>query len=224
MIPNWAPMFSWWVHNGLIRKFNWRNDEIGKPSEKVAALMIYIAITMKCAEEVGIQEVKITYTRLSEMTGISRQLIREGTAILVKLDMIDVTRIGRNNTYKLISNKERSGWCKIPVRAITSEGGHAITPFEDLKLRRKVELHALKIFIYLASVRDNYTEYSLASYQTISSAVGITEKDIQRALALLSLVGLITRISSEKADDTKKNQPNRYYLAGYKSFVKRSDW
>ncbi|MCP6612311.1 helix-turn-helix domain-containing protein, partial [Klebsiella pneumoniae] len=89
-----------------------------------------------------------------------------------------------------ISNKERSGWCKIPVRAITSEGGHAITPFEDLKLRRKVELHALKIFIYLASVRDNYTEYSLASYQTISSAVGITEKDIQRALALLSLVGL----------------------------------
>ncbi|MGS3710831.1 helix-turn-helix domain-containing protein [Klebsiella pneumoniae] len=179
---------------------------------------------MKCAEEVGIQEVKITYTRLSEMTGISRQLIREGTAILVKLDMIDVTRIGRNNTYKLISNKERSGWCKIPVRAITSEGGHAITPFEDLKLRRKVELHALKIFIYLASVRDNYTEYSLASYQTISSAVGITEKDIQRALALLSLVGLITRISSEKADDTKKNQPNRYYLAGYKSFVKRSDW
>ncbi|RQH00211.1 hypothetical protein, partial [Bradyrhizobium sp. RP6] len=90
MIPNWAPMFSWWVHNGLIRKFNWRNDEIGKPSAKVAALMIYIAITMKCAEEVGIQEVKITYTRLSEMTGISRQLIREGTAILVKLDMIDV--------------------------------------------------------------------------------------------------------------------------------------
>ncbi|TYF26881.1 hypothetical protein DJ502_30665, partial [Klebsiella pneumoniae] len=59
-------------------------------------------------------------------------------------------------------------------------------------------MHALKIFIYLASVRDNYTEYSLASYQTISSAVGITEKDIQRALALLSLVGLITRISSEK--------------------------
>ena len=167
--------------------------------------------------------VKITYSRLSEMTGVSRELVREGITILEKLEMVSVEKVGRNNIYTLINKRSKGGWCKIPVKPIMTEDGKVISPFKELRLRRKIELHAIKIFLYLASVRDNHTEFSLASYERIRKAIGISDKDISRALALLSIIGLLARVSSEKAEDNKVNQPNRYYLVGYKSFARSSE-
>lgn len=223
MIPRWAPMYSWWIQDEVIQRLNWRNNELGRPAAKTAALMLYIAITIKSAEEPGMSPVKITYNRLSEMTGISRELIREGITILESLDMISVEKVGRNNIYKLINKRIKGGWCKIPVKPLMTEDGKVISPFKELRLRRKIELHAIKIFLYLASVRDNHTEFSVASYETIRKAIGASDKDISRALTLLSIIGLLARVSSEKAEDNKVNQPNRYYLIGYKSFARSSE-
>ncbi|MDO6156699.1 helix-turn-helix domain-containing protein, partial [Enterobacter hormaechei] len=220
MIPRWAPMYSWWIQDEVIQRLNWRNNELGRPAAKTAALMLYIAITMKSSEEPGMSPVKITYNRLSEMTGISRELIREGITILESLEMISVEKVGRNNIYKLINKRMKGGWCKIPVKPLMTEDGKVISPFKELRLRRKIELHAIKIFLYLASVRDNHTEFSVASYETIRKAIGASDKDISRALTLLSIIGLLARVSSEKAEDNKVNQPNRYYLIGYKSFAR----
>lgn len=223
MIPRWAPMYSWWIQDEVIQRLNWRNNELGRPAAKTAALMLYIAITMKSSEEPGMSPVKITYNRLSEMTGISRELIREGITILESLEMISVEKVGRNNIYELINKRMKGGWCKIPVKPLMTEDGKVISPFKELRLRRKIELHAIKIFLYLASVRDNHTEFSVASYETIRKAIGASDKDISRALTLLSIIGLLARVSSEKAEDNKVNQPNRYYLIGYKSFARSSE-
>ncbi|MDV5032929.1 helix-turn-helix domain-containing protein, partial [Escherichia coli] len=187
MIPRWAPMYSWWIQDEVIQRLNWRNNELGRPAAKTAALMLYIAITMKSSEEPGMSPVKITYNRLSEMTGISRELIREGITILESLEMISVEKVGRNNIYKLINKRMKGGWCKIPVKPLMTEDGKVISPFKELRLRRKIELHAIKIFLYLASVRDNHTEFSVASYETIRKAIGASDKDISRALTLLSI-------------------------------------
>jgi hypothetical protein len=216
-------MYSWWIQDEVIQRLNWRNNELGRPAAKTAALMLYIAITMKSSEEPGMSPVKITYNRLSEMTGISRELIREGITILESLEMISVEKVGRNNIYKLINKRMKGGWCKIPVKPLMTEDGKVISPFKELRLRRKIELHAIKIFLYLASVRDNHTEFSVASYETIRKAIGASDKDISRALTLLSIIGLLARVSSEKAEDNKVNQPNRYYLIGYKSFARSSE-
>lgn len=223
MIPRWAPMYSWWIQDEVIQRLSWRNNELGRPAAKTAALMLYIAITMKSSEEPGMSPVKITYNRLSEMTGISRELIREGITILESLEMISVEKVGRNNIYRLINKRMKGGWCKIPVKPLMTEDGKVISPFKELRLRRKIELHAIKIFLYLASVRDNHTEFSVASYETIRKAIGASDKDISRALTLLSIIGLLARVSSEKAEDNKVNQPNRYYLIGYKSFARSSE-
>lgn len=223
MIPRWAPMFSWWIQDEVIQSLNWRRNELGRPAGKTAALMIYIAITMKSSEEAGMRPVKITYSRLAEMTGVSRELVREGITILESLEMISVEKVGRNNIYTLINKRSKGGWCKIPVKPIMTEDGKIISPFKELRLRKKIELHALKIFLYLASVRDNHTEFSVASYEKIRKAIGISDKDISRALALLSIIGLLARVSSEKSEDNKVNQPNRYYLVGYKSFARSSE-
>ncbi|MBY7431463.1 ArsR family transcriptional regulator, partial [Escherichia ruysiae] len=171
MIPRWAPMYSWWIQDEVIQSLNWRRNELGRPAGKTAALMIYIAITMKSSEEAGMRPVKITYSRLSEMTGVSRELVREGITILEKLEMVSVEKVGRNNIYTLINKRSKGGWCKIPVKPIMTEDGKVISPFKELRLRRKIELHAIKIFLYLASVRDNHTEFSLASYERIRKAI-----------------------------------------------------
>ncbi|HBW7742118.1 TPA: hypothetical protein MFE66_005082 [Klebsiella pneumoniae] len=223
MIPRWAPMYSWWIQDEVIQKLNWRNDQLGSPAGKTAALMIYMALTMKSSEEPGLNRVKITYSRLSEITGVSRELVREGILILESLEMILFEKVGRNNIYTLVNKRTKGGWCKIPVKQLMTEDGKIISPFKELRLRRKIELHAIKIFLYLASVRSNHSEYSMASYETIRKAVGMSDKDVSRALALLSLIGMLARVSSEKTEDSKENQPNRYYLAGYKSFARSSD-
>lgn len=223
MIPKWAPMYSWWIQDGVMHRLHWRTDELGRPSSKMAALMVYIAITIKVSEGGSGLSTKITYNKISEITGVSRQLIREGILILEKLDIISIQKVGKNNIYSLINNRSQGGWCKIPVKAIMSEDGRFITPFEELKLRRKVEFHAIKLFLYLASVRDNHKEYSMASYETISKAIGISNTDISRALTLLSIVGILARVSSSKDDGQKINQPNCYYLAGYKGFFRQNN-
>lgn len=223
MRANWAPMFSWWVHDGIIRDVTWRKDALGSPAGKLSALLLYIAMTIKRAEESGIKSVKVTYNRLSEMTGISRELVREGISILERLEMVSIEKSGRNNIYTLINKRESGGWCKIPAKAIISEDGRFITPFKELKLRKRVELHAVKIFLYLASVRDNHSEYSMASYETIRKAIGISDKDVTKALTLLTIIGMLDRVSMDKGGGGKENQPNKYYLAGYKTFFRRGD-
>lgn len=217
----WAPMYSWWVFDGVMTKFTWRNDQVGRRSAKVAALMIYIALTIFSLESKGSRKVRITYNKLSELTGISRELIREGTLVLESFQLIQVERVGRNNEYTLLNNKDGGGWCKIPVRKIMDEDGTSIMPFSSLKMRTKVELHALKIFIYLAAIRDNNYEYSMASYEKIKQNVGMSENDITKALTLLVLIGLIARIEKDKDSDSKKSLPNKYYITGYKGFFRR---
>lgn len=222
MIPNWSPMFSWWVLDGTMKALKWEVDAIGKPSDKLAGLVVYIALVMASRDSFSSQSVKITYTRLSELTGLSRDLIRRGTLVLETIKVISVKRDGRSNIYTMIDagGMSRGGWCKIPVKHLIGEGGKAIDALLELKLRKKVELHALKIFLYLAAIRENNTEYSQAAYAKIRANVGISDRDITRALTLLQLIGLLQRVSSEKMDNGKFNEANKYYLRGSKYLIR----
>ncbi|MGL4734521.1 MAG: hypothetical protein ACRCWB_05405 [Enterovibrio sp.] len=221
----WAKMHSWWAigDDALIKELSARRvDKFGRLSAKIAAMMIYIAL---CIESAGrsTNKVRVTYTRLSELTGVSRALVCDGIAVLKLMGVVTYTRDGRNNIYTIVP-AEYGGWCKIPAKKMLDLDGVYIKPFKHFKLRTKVELHALKLFIYLASVRNNETEYSEASYETISEAIGISNTDIQAALTLLTVVGLIVRSSGELGDgdraapNGKVNPPTRYYLLDYKGF------
>jgi hypothetical protein len=56
-------MYSWWIQDEVIQRLNWRNNELGRPAAKTAALMLYIAITMKSSEEPGMSPVKTACLR-----------------------------------------------------------------------------------------------------------------------------------------------------------------
>jgi len=78
------------------------------------------------------------------------------------------------------------------------------------------------LHLYLASVRDNSTAFSLASYETIYARTAIIERDIRKAIALLINCGLMVNVTREK-DVLVPYGPNHYFLNGHeKLFGKQS--
>lgn len=90
-----------------------------------------------------------------------------------------------------------------------------IAAFKSFTLRSKHELNALKLFLYLANVRDRFKQYAEASYETIFKRTGIPERDIRRAINVLNASGLLARVNRESDRDITSWGPNMYYLKGY---------
>lgn len=123
--------------------------------------------------------------------------------------------------YQLCQFDGSGNWSKLPCKELLTPDQKRIEAFYQLKLRSKIELYALKMFIYLCTVRDNKTPYASASFEKINEATSIPEKDIPRTHAFLSGIGLIAIVekrANEDWDKLKVNTPNAYYLKGYKSF------
>ena len=156
----------------------------------------------------------------SELTALSRSSISSGIDILVGLGVLSVDKDGRKNIYRFPGFDGSKDWCKIPYRALLSRDGKRIEAFHKLKLRSKIELYALKMFIYLCAVRDNHNHYASASFERINLQTSIPEADIPRTHAYLSGIGLIALV--EKRRDgfggMKKNPPNAYFVTGHSDF------
>lgn len=211
-ISPWVKMNSRWILDGRLADLKWIDDSFGKPSDKLAALQMYIAISMFST----LGEATLTYNRLAELTGLSRALISRGTKVLRLLELISLERVGRNNKYTIFYEKN-GGWCKLPARPLMMKSNF-IKAFSEIKLRNKSELHAIKLFLYFAAVRDNRTLYTMASFEKINKATAIPEKDITKARSLLVVWGMLVQVDTEKSGTI--NEPNKYYLAGYRHLVK----
>ena len=157
-----------------------------------------------------------TYSELGTLTGLSRALIAAGLKRLVELNLIAADGSNQERVYLILGNGGR--WFKLPCLALFDEG--RITPFHQLTLRGKLDLHALKLYLHFASVRDNRRLFSMASHEVIHARTGIPESDIRRAHSLLTSVGLLAAIEREyKGVVEKTNQPNKYYLRGHEAFA-----
>ena len=85
-------------------------------------------------------------------------------------------------------------------------------------LRSKCELHALKLYLYLASSRDGKQKYVEASYEKIFERTGISERDIRRAIAVLIGTGLLRNVERQTAAEKNAWGPNKYFLEGSHEF------
>jgi hypothetical protein len=113
------------------------------------------------------------------------RLIAAGLKRLIELNLIAATGSNQNRVYLIFGNGKR--WFKLPCLALF-EGGK-ITPFRRLTLRSKLDLHAMKLYLYFASARDNQRMFSMASHATIHAKTGIPESDVRRAHSLLTSIG-----------------------------------
>ena len=206
----------------LLPSLKWRAGNGAPVSSNAAALILYVTLIFVAdapdsADPANVMHrATVSYRELSILTGLSRALIAAGLKQLVELELIAVEGSQQDRVYLIQGKAGR--WFKLPCMALFVDG--RITPFRQLTRRAKVDLHALKLYLYFASVRDKQRMYSMASHEVIHTKTGIPEADIRRAHSLLTSVGLLAGIGREhKGVVEKTNEPNRYYLRGYEAFA-----
>jgi len=204
-------------HLPILLELRWQTDEYGSKSAKTAALMIYIALIFVSAETVHEslreQETIATLDDLELLTGISRPKLIEGLDLLTMLGVVTVEGTPRKRLFK-IEWIEKVRWYKVPCRVHIDNG--VIKPFADFSLRKRMELDALKLFLYLANVRSSLNSYAMANYDTIHDKAHVSRPQIRRALVFMTLVRLIGNVHRENDGGASHYGPNQYFLEGYR--------
>ena len=182
----------------------------------IASLMIYMVLVHHVNEEDSVLNgpkgtVTLSYEKLCELTGISRTKVSEGLKVLQGCQMIRVKLRGRNNEYEVIGYIELSRWAKLPAKGLYDKKLSTLVAFKSFKLRSKIELNALKIYLVLVAFRDEKTNYSRLSYENISKYACVQRNDIRGALSLLVTMNFI-QVDSEPTEINEYSTSNVYRL------------
>lgn len=204
--------------------FTWQKVEETSPAAGTAALMLWVALRFMAEKVLDESSVHYwvsaaSYDELGKATSLSRSLIAQGLKRLEALQLITPEGTSQKRRYRL--RWEKDGWFKLPCQAIVSDG--VIIPFRSFSLRSKHELHALKLYLYLASVRDNRAAHSVAAYETIWRSIGIPERDIPKAINVLNTSGLTARVVRDHDMGANMYGPNKYFLTGYRGMFMGPD-
>ena len=155
----------------------------------------------------------MTYDQLTEGCGLSRLLVSRGLQKLKALNLINKEGTTRKITY-VIQGGLYSGWCKLPKRHLVKLE-HKISSFCALKNRYKHERDALKIFMYLLTVRTNRHEYVDVSRGKISNRTGVDLYDINKSLAFLTGIGLLDEVENKGYINNSPDFSDKYKLHRY---------
>lgn len=203
-------------------QFLWLRRDGDSPAADAAALMLYVALNF--AVEGDLEKVdpaiplderltaraRLSYDQMQDATGLSRALVVQGLARLTERDLIRAEGTSQDRSYRIPWPAYR--FFKLPCRAIVRDG--VIRPFEGFHLRSKFDLYALKLYLYLASIRSNTAQFSMAAYETIHRGTGIPERDIKRAISQLIGCRLLAGVDREYKRIERTNEPNKYHLQG----------
>lgn len=206
-------------------QMTWSAADGAKPAAETAALMLFVALNFMATTWTDEQNqfhalAEGTYVDLGEATGLSRALISAGLQRLIALGLIASEGSHQKRRYKIAWPQEHR-FFKLPCQAIVT--GNVIRPFKHFTMRSKHELHAMKLYLYFASIRGNHNYYAMASYETIFDRTRIPERDIRKAISLLIGTGLLVSVDRDHKQMIDKNEPNKYYLAGYHGLVQQKN-
>jgi DNA-binding Lrp family transcriptional regulator len=183
-MTKWVRLPSDWINEGGLKELRWGSDGLG--SNSTAALMILVAIAHVTDDKSGVA--RTTYDGLQGATGLSRAKLSNGLDLLERIGVIKRAPEGRS-TYKLSRFDPTKGWAKLPARSMYSSG--RIVAFDDFKLRRVVELDALKLFFLFVARRDRNTNMAKISYGTIQEYSGVERVRIKTAISFLASLSLV---------------------------------
>ena len=192
---HWVKMPSQWIANGFLKDCFSGNSKIG---EDIAALKVYIALVYSARQVPDplvhsrkIFEVKLTYDEMTELCSLSRLLVSKGLKKLEKSKLI-TSRGKRSKVYTLVGIAN-SGWCKLPMRKIIGED-MSIPFMKALSNRMLHERDALKIYLYLLSIRSNNSSFIEVSRGTISKKTGVKVPLLEGAIGFLSNISLLSNV------------------------------
>ena len=181
----WMRLPSGWIERGDLCEFSWQYR--GGGADNTAALMALTAIAHNVDPDNGVS--RITYDRLCEITDLSRAKLSKGLYLLKKFKLIEPGPGDARSTYRLSDYDPARGWAKFPVRSMYSGG--RIIAFREFKLRRVIELDALKLFFLFVSRRDQRSNCANVGYEKIVEYTGIKRDRIKSAISFLASLSLV---------------------------------
>lgn len=225
----WVKMPTAWISNKQLAT-HFSSNEI---STDIAALKVYICLCLHskevskssystfCLTEIFSDRFEscMTYDHLTESASLSRVLVSRGIKKLVALDLIKQEGTTRKKVYVLVGQTRR-GWCKVPRKALIKKDS-IVSAFTSFTQRYSHERDALKLFLYLLSIRTNSKRFVEVSLGTIQNKTSIRLNDIDGALGFLMSIGLLEKKESrgylkfEKQNlCNESNKLHKYWLAG----------
>jgi DNA-binding transcriptional ArsR family regulator len=202
-LKEWTKLPSRWIEEKRLRELRWAS---GQGANNVAALMVLLVI-VNHANDTGRTE--ITYDALATATGLSRAKISAGLSVLQAMGLIK--RDERRSGYILCDYDPKANWAKLPARLLYTNG--RIAAFDDFKLRRPAELHALKLYFLFASRRDRLTNFANISFNKITEYSGVEQHAIKRAVSILLHNGLLY-VERQRSWIRAESVSNAYRLVG----------
>jgi len=195
-MKEWVRMPSYWLrdeNDPPLARLRW----IGQGrADQIAALAIYVVLVHHANDqptarfpEQGWSD--LTYSRLADITGFSRSKISGGLRVLEELGAIEIHRSGRSNNYYVVDFGQHGGWGKLPAKGLYTKDLQRIHAFHALRLRSRVELNALKVYLLIVALRNNATNYAFVAYDRIGDYTGINRNDVKPALSWLVTQALI---------------------------------
>ncbi|HDX8373765.1 hypothetical protein ACK3ZI_17790 [Aeromonas caviae] len=224
----WVKLPSLEIANGILeRDFSSpanQNDDIaalklllvfalfGREIKRTSGLLTYQKI-----------EAMMTYDQLCERCSLSRTLVRKGLVRLLNTRLIE--KHGEKRVTYIFAGDSRKSWCKLPKKGVVSTDD-SIPALAAILNRYPYERNALKLFIYILSVRSNSKCYVDLSKRAIRLKTGIKCAEIEGATSYLLSIGLLSKVEDQgylkslnASDDTRLN---RYWVIGYSSLNYKS--
>lgn len=188
-----------------VRKEYLKNFGVEKLAINISALKCYLALSLYMDFYKQLTN-KTTY-ELSDITNMSRPIIYKGLRKLEELNMITTNKLEHKHTYILNNIDEDEGWAKLPRKQMLA----ALKEMNNY--RNRSTLWALKVYIYLLSIRNNTSSCAQAGYEKITRNTHIQSVQVRPAIDILINHNLIS-INKEQNIYNKTNPPNKYQLIG----------
>jgi len=210
----WMRLPSGWIERGGLAQLSWHYK--GKGSDNTAALMALTAIAHGANEDTGVA--RVTYDQLCEVTGLSRAKLSNGLEVLKNIKVVESGAPKPRSTYGLSDYDPLRGWAKFPVKSMYASG--RILAFDEFRLRKVVELDALKLFFLFVTRRDQRTNFANIGYDKIHEYSGVKRDRIKSAISFLASLSLIY-VEQIPSQINTYGISNAYRIAGIDPFNHR---
>lgn len=215
-MKEWVKMPSKFLMNIEESPFNTMTWTGTDKSNYIAALMVYIVLVHHVSDHTSrtggtLGTVSLSYDKLCALVGISRTKLSNGLKVLVNLNMIRRKVVGKTNLYTVVNYENFNGWAKLPAKGLYDKNLSVVTAFTSFKLRTKIELNALKIYLVFVAFRSNRTNHTQMSYEKITEYANVQRNDIKSALSLLVANKLI-QVDSVTTELNEYSTSNVYRL------------
>lgn len=181
-MQNFVRLPNAWIEARGLKEFTWGT---ANRVEGLAALVTLMVMAQHADQETG--HVKVTYDVLQRTTGFSRTTISAGLGLL---ETRFIERLNKQSEFRLRDFDPGRNYAFLPAKPLYNEKGQ-IAFFHDLKLRKQVELSAVKLYLLIASRRNWNNNLAHISHERIEEYSGIHHDDIKQAVSFLAGNGMI---------------------------------